>query len=417
MRRFPLLLQLTLAAGGMVLDAPAWAEGATPAHVEISRAEAARLGAERGPVVRAALAPAAAAPSVRDAAGKVLAYAPRVSVFGGRRDGAFGAGFEAGGSLSQDLSLRGLGASRSRVAEAFARASHTSVERARLEGASEALLAWLGVLEAQQLVALRSAARNDALELARVADARVARGVGLPSESALAASEVGAALLAEQDAEGRLVEVRAALAFTLGLPPAPELVATGQLEADATLERAPRHEHPAEAAARAQIDRADAEAMLARAQASPPLTVGLNYAREGTGEQFLTGTVSFPLPLLDPTRFDGALQRANVLSAEERAHRVALEITRDQALATHDREHTREVRDTLRTRVTVPLREAVRLARAGYQAGTQDATGLLVLRQRLVSAEEQLVHAFAEVQRADVRSSVARGTMLDEVAR
>ena len=406
---FPLVCALVVAAG-LTLAAPA---GAAP----ISRAEAARLGAERGPVVREALAPAAAAAGVNDAAGKVLAYAPRVSVFGGRRDGAFGAGLELGGTVSQDLSLHGLGAARGRVAEAFTRSSRGGVERARLEGGSAALLAWLGVLEAQQLVALRITSRSEALELARVADARVARGVAMPSEAALAASEVGAAQLAEQDAEGRLVEARAALAFTLGIPPAPELVATGALDADTTIELPLRHDHPAATEARAQIVRAEAEAKLARAQASPPLTLGVNYAREGNGEQFLTGTIAFPLPILDPTRFEGALQRANVLSAQARANRVAAEIERDQALATHDREHTREVRDTLRTRVTVPLREALRLAWAGYQAGTQDATGLLVMRQRLIGAEEQLVHAFAEVQRADVRSALARGTLLDEAGR
>jgi len=410
MRPTPLIVHVLVVAAGLALVAPAGAEA-------ISRAAAARLGAERGPVVREALAPAAAVPAVNDAAGKVLAYAPRVSVFGGRREGAFGAGLEVGGSVSQDLSLHGLGAARSGVAEAFTRSSRSGLERARLEGASEALLAWLGVLEGQQLVALRSASRLEALELARVADARVARGVGMPSEAALAASEVGAALLAEQDAEGRLVEARAALAFALGIPPAPDLVATGQLDADTPLEPPLRHDHPAAVEARAQIARAEAEAKLGRAQASPPLTVGVSYAREGTGEQFLTGTVSFPLPVLDPTRFEGAMQRSNVLAAQARASRVAAENARDQALATHDREHTREVRDTLRTRVTVPLREAVRLARAGYQAGTQDATGLLVLRQRLIGAEEQLVHAFAEVQRADVRSALARGTLLDEGGR
>jgi multidrug resistance efflux pump len=127
--------------------------------------------------------------------------------------------------------------------------------------------------------------------------------------------------------------------------------------------------------------------------------------------------ISLPLPILDPSRFDAARQHANVLNAEAHAVRVRDELARDNALTTHERIHTREVRDTLRTRVLVPLRETVRLARASYQAGTQDATGLLLLRQRLVSAEEQLGHAAAEVKRADVRHALARGTLLEEGSR
>ncbi len=170
-------------------------------------------------------------------------------------------------------------------------------------------------------------------------------------------------------------------------------------------------------AARAQVALAQADAGLARAEAAPPVGVGFSYAREGTGEQFLVGTLSIPLPLLDPSGFDAARSRGSVLTAEARALRGREELARDIALAAHEREHTRDVRDTLRSRVLVPLREAVRIARAAYQAGTQDATGLLVLRQRLVAAEEHLAHAVIEVKRSDVRYARARGTLIDEVRR
>ena len=388
-------------------------------ELAVSRAAALRMGAENGPSVREARAPAAAAPLVRDATGGVVSYVPRVTAFGGRREGGFGSGLELGGGVAQDLSVRGLGDARRHAADAVTQAAHTTVERARLEGAGMAVLAWLDVIEAQQLLALRVTSRNDAIEIERVATARAARGVSLPIEVSLAAAEVGAAQLAEQDAEGRVVEARAALKYALGLPPSPDVVATGELDAeDAEAAPAPaRRDHPAAAEARAHAALAEADARLVRAIATPPLTVGLNYAREGTGEQYLTATVTFPLPLLDPSRFDAARQRGNVLTAEARAVRVRAELARDDALTLHDRAHTREVRDTLRTRVIGPLGEAVRLARASYQSGTQDATSLLLLRQRLVAVQEQLGHAVAEVQRADVRSAVARGTLLDGTSR
>ena len=369
--------------------------------------------------MREARAPGAAMPSVRDAAGAALTYAPRLTVFAGRREGAFGAGLEVGGSVAQELSVRGLGGARRETAAALDRVTRRNLDRARLEAAATALVAWLDVLEVQELLALRCASRADAEEIARVASARTARGVAMPIEASLAAAEVGNATLGERDAEGRLVEVRASLKLALGLPASSDVVATGDLASDdAPSEPAtPRRAHPAEAAARSYVELAHADARLAHAVIGPPLALGLNYAREGTGEQYLTATVIVPLPFLDPSRFEVARQSASSLAAEARATRLEDELARDVALTMHERVHTREVRDILRVQVLVPLRETVRLARASYQAGTQDATTFLLLRQRLVSAEEQLAHAAAEVKRADVRAAVARGTLVDGGAR
>lgn len=388
-------------------------------EIVVSRATALKMGAEHGPAVREARAPRAASGAIRDASDGLLPYAPRVSVFAGRRTGPFGAGPEVGVSATQELSVHGLRGARRDVAAALDRAVLGAVERARLEGAAMALLAWLDVLEAQELLRLRTAARVEAEEIARVATARVDRGVAMPAEASLAAAEVGAAVLGERDAEGLLVTARAALKLAIGAPQTATVVATGDLPTDDGLVAPPpsRHEHPALAAARAETDLARADAKLTSAHALPPFAVGVSYTHEATAEKLLAATLTVPIPLLDTTGFDGARQQASVLGAAAREVRRRDEIAHDVALSTHEREHTREVRDTLRTRVLVPLREAVRLARAGYQAGTQDATGLLVLRQRLVTAEERLASAAADVKRADVRDAVARGALLDEVPR
>lgn len=412
---------LRMRSGWMICVALSLTAGFAHAETDelaVSRATALRLGADRGPLVREARAPTGAASAMSDAAGAAMPYAPRANTFAGRRTGAFGSGFEIGGGLAQDLSLRGLGGARLEAASAFDRAARSTLEQARLEGAATALLAWLDLLEAQQLARLRTMTRVDAEEIARVATARVSRGVAMPAEASLAAAEVGAARLGERDAEGRLFEARATLKVALGVPPAVNVSATGSLERDyGPSPAAPRREHPALIAARSQIAVAEADTRLSRASATPPFSFGINYAREGTGEQLMTAGISLPLPLLDPSRFDAARQQAHVLSATAHAVRVREELAHDAALTDHERVHTREIRDTLQTDVLVPLREAVRIARASYQAGTQDATGLLLLRQRLVLAEEQLGRAAADVDRADVRSALARGTLLDEATR
>jgi outer membrane protein TolC len=417
-RRFAVVVALALIPSA-VLASPRRARADVPGELVVSRSIALKMGAEHGPAVREARAPLAATGTIRDVSDKLLPYAPRVNVFAGRRTGAFGEGLEIGGSATQELSVRGLRGARREVASAIEHSAVSELDRARLEGAANALLAWLDVLEAQALLRLRTASRQEAEEIARVATARVDRGVAMPAEASLAAAEVGAAVLGERDAEGLLVTARASLKLSIGVPQTTMVVASGDLPIDSELVAPPppQREHPVLAAARAEVALARADAKLTGAHLAPPIAVGVTLSREGQGEHLVTGTLSVPLPFLDATGFDAARQQASVLSAEARVLRRRDELAHDLALATHEREHTREVRDTLSTRVLVPLREAVRLARAAYQAGTQDATGLLLLRQRLVSAEERLASAAADVKRADVREAVARGALLDEVSR
>lgn len=409
------LVGLAARAEGPAPGAPAGtSRGVAAGELEVTRADALRLGASRSHVVAEARAPRGALPELERAAGAPLSYSPRLAVYAGARRGTFGAGLEVGAAATQDLSLHGLGEARADAAAITRRAGLAAYERARLEGAAAAALAWVDLAEAQELVRLRGKVREDAEALARLARARVARGVGLPHEAALAQADVGAAELAELDAEGQLATARAELCFALALAPSVRVHASGTLAAadDEPVEARVAEQHPALALARAQVAASRAEAALARAQASPALGVGVAYARDGTGEQALTGTLSVPLPFLDPTRFDAARHRMELLSAEAREVRARAELGRAVALAQHERGHAREVRAALRDRVVAPLQEAVRLARAAYEAGVQDATPLLVARPRLLAAEEQLVRAAADVERADLRYAAAQGSLV-----
>lgn len=388
--------------------------------LEVRKKDALRLGAERSPFVAEARTPLAAVRGVGSASKGPLSYAPRAQISAGRREGSFGSGLEVSGSVFQDLSIHGLGSARSAVGSSMDRAARSDVERVRLEAASAAAIAWVDLLEAQELVRLRTLAYADAQDIARVAKARVSRGVSLPVEGAVAESEVGTAEIANRDAEGLTFEASAHLNFALGEAVNSAVVARGDLYAIAEVperERPPAREHPATAAAHSRVDLAVADVKLARAYGSPPIGVGVTFAREGQGEQVLTGTLSIPLPVLDPSRFETSRQRVNLSAAEATETRVRAQVARDLALAEHERLHTREVQQALRTRVVDSLREAVRLARSSYDAGTSDMTSLLVVRQRLIAAEEQLAHASAEVQRADIRYGTATGTLLEEAAR
>ena len=138
---------------------------------------------------------------------------------------------------------------------------------------------------------------------------------------------------------------------------------------------------------------------------------GASYVREGTGNQVALGIASFPLPFLDPARFEASRQHAAATVASAQVDRTRAELARDRAVAAHEREHWREVRDALRTGTLAPTEEALRLVRAQYEAGSRDVTVVLIARQRLAATRESLAHAAAEVQRADIRFARAVGTL------
>jgi outer membrane protein TolC len=58
------------------------------------------------------------------------------------------------------------------------------------------------------------------------------------------------------------------------------------------------------------------------------------------------------------------------------------------------------------------MQESLRLAQVNYAVGTQDITNVLLARQRLGLAQEQLARAAAGVQRADIKLARATGTLL-----
>ena len=144
----------------------------------------------------------------------------------------------------------------------------------------------------------------------------------------------------------------------------------------------------------------------------PTITVGGAYLHEGTGDQVWTAIVGIPLPFVNPAAYETARQRAIAMTAEAQIERVQAEMMRDIHLAIHDHEHWREVRDALRDQAVPPMKEALRLARVSYEAGTQDLSLVLLARQRLVGVEEMLARAAGEVQRADLRLQRATGALL-----
>ena len=414
----PAVIACALGLGPAIASAQAASHGP---EVRFTLARAVAAGARQGPLAGEAIATRAAARSLAEAPGSSLPSVPQVTVQAGARDPrGLPIGPEVIVSVQQEIAARALGDARRRSAEWSARAADDDVQRVRVEGALVAALAWIGLLEGQEREALGARALADAEGLERLAEARAAAGVVPPADRSLAKAEVGAARLAVLDGEGRVTEARFALALATGTPMDLALRAEGALgagddrdvDASAVLARARRH--PAVRAAEARAQHASAEVDVARATMGPSFFVGASAWREGTGDRAATAMVTVPLPFFDPAHYDRGQRQTTAAGLSARVARLRAETEHDARVALHEREHTREVRTQLRDGVVAPLRRAVDAARAAYAAGTTDLAPVLLARRSLLSAEDRLVSAGADVSRADVRVSALAGTLVGE---
>lgn len=392
-----------------------------PTAAEMTLGQALAAGARRAPAVVEASRTHAAAGAFAARPGSSLPSVPLVTVLAGARRPALGLplGPEVTVSVTQEISAGPLGGARRRAAEGTARAAGSELDLARLEGAVAAGLTWLDLLEAQELLRLREAARADAVRLAEIAEVRVVSGVATAAERSLAAAETGAARLAILEGEGRATEARLALALATGEPMDRALGARGALDAErldasaAGVERS----HPAVQVAEGRAAQHAAEASVARATSGPMFAVGATAWREGSGDHGAAATVSVPLPLFDSSRYEAG--RFETLAAAEsaRAARLRAELERERRLVVHEREHTREVRDQLRAGLVEPLRRALVTAVTAYSAGTSDLGVVLLARRSALGAEERLVSAMIDVRRADLRLAALTGTLTQPGAR
>lgn len=380
---------------------------------------AARLGAAEGPaVVGAQLARHGG-----DGLGRsvpVLVHAPVLAAQGGYRRSAQGSGPEVTVQLSQEIPMRGVGGTRRRAASATRDALDAALVAARAEAARRAALAFIATVEAAALLALRDRALDDAMRLAQLSRRRVEVGAAQPLEGALGESERGRARAAHIEAEGVLIEASAELAIATGrdlaTPPAtpitfaapakPVVVTSAELARLVELNPTVRALDERARAAVAQVG-------VVRAVGGATVVAGASYQREGNGDQVGVGQLAVGLPFFDPAAFDTAERRVEAAALQASAQIARADARKELYLARHDTEHYLELFEEVGTGAVGPARETVRLAERAWSAGTETLAQLLFARQRLVGAEEQLLHARAELERAHVRFDYAAGRLAE----
>lgn len=400
---------------------PLAARESTPKQVvplQIGRTDALSLGAENGPGVALAAAPRSAIREAGQAAGQ-LTRPPLLTLLGGYRRGQGEPGPELGVALSQDVPLRSVGSRRAQLAEASRTLVTQDLRRAQLDAAARAALAWVSGVEAAEILKLRLAAEEQAANVKRMSEVRFQSGAGMPFDVALARADAATAHAAVLDAEGLQVEALAELRCSLGLPAVAAVEPVGDLYAnDDRLPAGPGPTanalagEPTLGVARARAELARRETALTYAALGPSLTVGASFLREGGGNMVVTGFVGLPLPSVAPAAFDTARQRGLEAVAAADLARVRSEAAKSLSLATHEREHWREVRDVLRDFALKAARQALQLALASYEAGTEDMSSVVLARQRVIATEEQLAQVAGAIQRADIRFARLTGTLM-----
>ncbi len=386
----------------------------------VSLADAVKRASASGPFVALALAPSSATRDVGRAAEGRMATLPHASLSLGDRRSVAGHGAEVGLSILQDFHVESVPEARRRYASALTRSVESDVDRARLDAALRASLAWIGLAEATRLVALRRASLDQASGVLRVVEARVERGVELPEDRALARAEVSSAKVALLAAEGAWFEASASLRFELGEGADVALTPEGGLETvpeprEASVGLAASHPRIKAAAARAELLDRDTE--LTHATHAPTVGVGASVTFEGTGDRIVSGLVSLPIPVARPQAFEVARGRAAADGARAEVEVARTELGRDRLIADHEREHTREVLDAIVLGSLVAHREAMRIVSGQLEAGTTDVSRVLLARSRLVATEEQALRALADVKRADASFLHASGRILEEFGR
>lgn len=402
---------------GLLSMSSAHAQEAHQQHTEhqqgvtrLTLGHAIALGAKHGPDGTRANASKVAAQGVSNAA-PYVAHLPFVRAQVGPRWSNGDTTPEVVLSVEQPFTWNDSAGIQARVAKATRRAAASNSSSAELLDAERAAHAWLDLALANQVLELRRASVAQTEALLKLAEARVTAGEGSPVETALAASDLAEARSLVLDAEGLHFTAELGLAYALGLAPGSHIDTGDALSTPPPLPQRAGGPHPDVLAADSRRDLALQHVELAKLQQSPMLALGVQYQREGTGDQILTAVATIPLPIARPWAFQQAEQRLAAESMRAEAQYVRAQNAAELEHARHERAHTQSQYDHLKGAALPPLREAHRLALARYTNGATDLMEVTMIRQRLLRAEEQLTKALAEVNHAHVRALAVSGQL------
>lgn len=373
--------------------------------VYLTLEEALSRGASAGPEVGVADAPREALAEAAARANPVFTQVPTLQA-------QFGPRFSRGDihpdvtvSVSQPVPLTRVGPVQQRLARAEKMAVEREFELAQLDSAERAGRAWVDLALSERSLLLRQESQKRALENLRIVESRVRHGEADPSVFSLAASELADAKSRVLEAEGDHYLAASDLAYFAGLSEDTRAeVKTTLLDeppiSSSTEPGGAVEAHPAvQSAAAAALASKEAIA-YAKAQQAPNASFGVQYQREGTGDQIITGIFTLPLPAWKPWRFQEARARANYDAKNAQVALAQRNLERWLERMRHEYSHAKAQYQIVKDQLVPPRKEAVRLARLAFAAGEHEYLRVVWAERELLAAEERLVTALADVHRA-----------------
>jgi len=296
---------------------------------------------------------------------------------------------ERGGKRGKRVALAG----REREAAAHEFAVHRS------EVLATSATAYVGVLAAQQSLALAAEPLKLARETLAAVDLRVKAAVASPAESARARAALAAAQADYARAEAGFAHARATLAAMWGGKPADVPAVAGMLQVPNALPAenvflAKLAGHPRLALQQSVIAGRRASLELEQAHAVQDVTVGggLRFLREGTDAAFVAG-VSVPLPFRNKNQGNIRAAREILAGAEQSVRTVEVELRVAFTAAWQDLAAAHTAAQNLRREALPATEEAYATVRHAYEQGQLPLIDVLDAQRALVALRRELLDA------------------------
>ena len=304
----------------------------------------------------------------------------------------------------------GKPALRRRAAEQLSAAARQDVAEIRRQQSLAVLQALVDVASADARGALLADISTLYAEAQRANERRTARGDLAPIDAQRQAIEATRAQGDVAQARADALRARLALAGLLALEPAAAALQVDPAVLDPLLPAQAADDggqRPDVAAARLRVEAARAARDLARAQARPDVTVGLQLDHwpisaanpVGTGN---TVSVTFSVPLLLRHSFDGELARAvsDSDAAEEALARLLATAQAERARMDNELLAARARQQLLQTQLAPQAEQVARAAELGYAKGALSLLDVLDARRVLRQTRLDVLAARADAARA-----------------
>ena len=304
----------------------------------------------------------------------------------------------------------GKPALRRRAAEQLSAAARQDVAEIRRQQSLAVLQALVDVASADARSTLLADISTLYDESQRANERRTARGDLAPIDAQRQAIEATRAQGDLAQARADALRARLALAGLLALEPAAATLQVDPAVLDTLLPAQAADDagqRPDVAAARLRAEAARAARDLARAQARPDVTVGLQLDHWPTSAANPVGTgntvsVTFSVPLLLRHSFDGELARAvsDSDAADEALARLLATAQAERARMDNDLLAARARQQLLQTQLAPQAEQVARAAELGYAKGALNLLDVLDARRVLRQTRLDLLAARADAARA-----------------